>query len=297
MTKGLFVHNAFLNSHKFTEFNTFVLDTAKDCGIELRAKTNSELLLCMERGHNRILGLDFEPDFVLYWDKDIRLAQGLEMMGYRLFNTSKAIETCDDKSLTHLVLSQSGIPMPRTISCPKTFENIGYTQREFMQTVLDELGLPFVAKECFGSFGKQVYLIHSMEEFDQLLERSDYKPLLFQEYIKTSHGRDIRIHVVGGAVEASMCRFNTSGDFRANVTAGGQMRPYTPTRAEADLAVRACSIIGLDFAGVDLLYGDHDEPILCEVNSNAHLVNIYDCANINIGFPIFEHIKRTTGHY
>ena len=75
------------------------------------------------------------------------------------------------------------------------------------------------------------------------------------------------------------------------MTAGGQAAPYTPTRDEAQLAIRCAEILGADFAGVDLLFGE-DGPLLCEVNSNSHLLNIYECTGINIADSMFDYMLK-----
>ena len=54
------------------------------------------------------------------------------------------------------------------------------------------------------------------------------------------------------------------------------MKGYTPTKEQEKLAIKTCQVLGLDFAGVDILFGENDEPIVCEVNSNAHFKNITD---------------------
>ena len=55
--------------------------------------------------------------------------------------------------------------------------------------------------------------------------------------------------------------------------------------------MRSTKAIGLDFAGVDILFGEQEEPIVCEVNSNAHFKNIYDCTGVNTADYILEYIK------
>ncbi len=154
------------------------------------------------------------------------------------------------------------------------------------------LGYPLVVKEAYGSFGQQVYLIQTENELIELVKTLKHKPFILQEFIEKSRGRDIRINVVGDKVIAAMKR-TSEHDFRANMTNGGQGSPYTPTEAEAELAIAAARILGVDFAGVDLLFGE-DGPLLCEVNSNSHLLNIYDCTGINIADAMFDYmIKRT----
>jgi RimK family alpha-L-glutamate ligase len=285
---GILVVNEFLNTNKFKEIHGWLLEAAKKLGMDMHLKTNAELLIDITGVKNTARF----ADFVLFWDKDVKLACYLEQLGYPVFNSSKAIGICDDKALTHLTLMKTEIPMPRTIVSPMTFHNIGYTNYNFLTDIADRLGFPMVVKECFGSFGQQVYLV---KDFDELLSRvreCGVKPLLFQEFIKSSSGRDIRLQVVGNQVIASMCRFSDNGDFRANITAGGRMKVYVPTKEQEELALRCCDQIGLTFAGVDLLFGENEEPVVCEVNSNAHFKNIYDCTGINAAEAILRHIKE-----
>lgn len=288
---GWLVVNEFLHSNKFDEIHEWLLTAAKKQDILLLLKTNAELLVelpnqtgCMKSAK--------KPDFVLFWDKDVRLAKHLEQRGYPVYNSSEAIRICDDKSLTHLSLTHAGIRMPRTIISPMTYDNIGYTNFDFLTEVANRLGFPMVVKECFGSFGQQVYLVDNPAELETRMFKIGNKPVLFQEYINTSAGRDLRLQVAGGEVIAAMYRFSTNGDFRANLTIGGSMKPHHPTKEQCELAVLCCKIIGLDFAGVDILFGEDEEPIICEVNSNAHFKNIFDCTGVNAADAIIAHIRQ-----
>ena len=122
----------------------------------------------------------------------------------------------------------------------------------------------------------------------ETVKKLGHRPFIMQEFIEHSKGRDIRVNVVGNQVIASMQR-KSEHDFRANMTAGGTAFPYTPTKAESDLAIRCSTLLGADFAGVDLLFGE-DGPLLCEVNSNSHLLNIYECTGINIADSMFDYV-------
>lgn len=286
MVVGWLIYNEFLQTEKFNEHFSWFIHAAKDNNIELTVKTNAMLLVgnldeVLQKG---------KPDFILFWDKDIRLAQALEMKGLPVFNNSKAIEICDDKSYTYLILKQDNIPVPKTIVSPMTYENIGYTNYTFLDSVMEELDFPIVVKECYGSFGKQVYLVHNYDELLQKVKDCGMRPLLFQQYVTTSFARDIRIQVVGNRVVAAMYRYSDNGDFRANISNGGKMKYYQPTREQEILAIRCCKTIGLDFAGVDLLFGEGEDPLVCEVNSNAHFKNIYDCTGINVAEHMIDYI-------
>lgn len=277
------VVNEFLNTTKFTELNQWLVDAAREQNVELQIKTNGELVGPWDMSL---------PDFVIFWDKDIRLAARMEALGLPVYNNAKAIEICDDKSYTFEVLEQANLPMPRTIVAPKTFEGIGYSSLEWLAIVEKTLGYPMVIKECFGSFGQQVYLVHSKEEMMQKVNDICPKPFIFQEFIASSFAKDIRLQVVGDKVVASMYRYSDNGDFRANITNGGKMKTYEPTEEEKKLAVQACKAIGLDFAGVDLLFGSEGHSLICEVNSNAHFKNIYDCTKVNVAECIMKDIVK-----
>ena len=282
---GILVVNEFLHSNKFNEIHAWILEAASKQNINMQIKTNAELLIDISEFHQ-----DKIADFILFWDKDVKLAYYLEQLGYPVYNSSKAIGICDDKSLTHLTLMNDNIPMPRTIVAPMTFENIGYPNYHFLTKVVDRLGFPMVLKESFGSFGQQVYLIHNYDELVEQVKQCGVKPVIFQEYMKSSFGRDVRLQVVGKQVIAGMYRYSDQGDFRANLTIGGKMKPYEPSKEQNELAIRCCEIIGLDFAGVDLLFGENEEPIVCEINSNAHFKNIYDCTGVNVADAMIEYI-------
>ena len=163
---------------------------------------------------------------------------------------------------------------------------MGYPSLEFLEEIVDRLGLPIVVKECFGSFGMQVYLANTWKEAVELTRRLAGRPFLYQQYQKESSGKDIRLQVVGDRVVAGMYRYSVNGDFRANITNGGQMEAYQPSREEQELAVRVADALGLDFAGVDLL----TNGLVCEVNSNAHFKNIYTCTGVNVAECILDHI-------
>lgn len=293
--QGLLIINEFLNADKFSEQSQWLTNAANENHIKLQIKTNAEVLVCLEAGdlkENYIKIHGDLPDFVLFWDKDIRLAMYFEAIGIPVFNSSSAIANCDDKSMTHLLLAKYGITMPKTIFAPMTFANIGYNNYKFLEHVKGQIKFPIVIKECFGSFGAQVYLANDDKELCDIVSKVGAKPMLFQEYIKVSEGKDIRLQVVRGKVITAMYRYSTSGDFRANVSNGGSMKPYKPNKKEIELAIKCCEILDLDFAGVDILFGENDERLVCEVNSNAHFKNIYDCTGVNTANAIIEYIKE-----
>lgn len=285
---GWLVINQFLNANKYNELYQWFEEASKRHNVMLTVKTNASLLV----SDLETLKEKEKVDFVLFWDKDIRLAQILEYLGLPVFNSAKSIEMCDDKGYTYLELNRHHLPMPKTILAPKTYEAPGYNDLEFLQSVEEKLSYPMVVKECYGSFGWQVYMANNREELVNLLKKTSPKPVLFQEFVALSSGMDVRLQVVGNQVVASMKRYSDSDDFRANLTIGGRMEPYDPSLEETALAVKCCNALGLDFGGVDLLFEENRATLVCEVNSNAHFRNIFDCTGVNVADHIIKYIKE-----
>ncbi|MCD8509581.1 MAG: RimK family alpha-L-glutamate ligase [Bacillus sp. (in: Bacteria)] len=291
MKKGWIIYNGNFLSEKFLELIAWLEKAGASIGLELIPIKNNDLIVTYEYGNACLKGAYKRdlPDFAVFWDKDIVLGRHLEMLGVRLFNPARTIEICDDKSLTIQVLANHGIPMPKTIIAPMVYREVeDFSPYKYIG---EELGFPIVIKEAYGSFGEQVYLVQNESELMEKIKGLGNRKYIFQEFIQSSYGRDIRLNVVGDKVVAAMMRKSAS-DFRANVTAGGQMCSYKPTEKEKELAIRCSQLVGADFTGVDLLFGVNDEPLLCEINSNSHFKSIYECTGVDVAVFMMEYIKK-----
>lgn len=69
------------------------------------------------------------------------------------------------------------------------------------------------------------------------------------------------------------------------------MRKIALTEEMKDVAIRACDEIGLDFAGVDVLFGNNG-PIVCEVNSNPHFKSSLDCTGVDMSEKILAYVTE-----
>ncbi len=279
MKEAWLVVSAFLRTPSFVAMETAFMQAAEGAGVRLRLRTNASFL--------RQDSFDAAPPAALFFDKDVRLAQLMEQRGLRLFNRARAIAACDDKTATFLALEKVNMPQPRTILGPVTFPGVGYGDMGFLDDIADELGLPLVIKEGYGSFGRQVYLAKTADDMRRILTMTAARPLLFQRFIAESAGEDLRIYVVGGQVIAAIRRVNQAGDFRANLENGGKAYACIPTPEEAALAIAACETVHADFAGVDILRSQ-DGPLICEINSNAHFLGLRAETGVNPA----EHILR-----
>ena len=292
--RGLLIINAFLDTSAVRETYDSLLAGAKRAGTEMKLATNADFFTCLDSGLVKAKPENDpdDADFILFWNKDVFLARALERMGHRLYNCADAIEACDNKALTFEML-QGLCKMPPTIKIPMTFNTIGYDDLSFEEHIGRELGYPYVIKECLGSYGGQVYMADDTETARSILKKIEGKDCIAQKYVSTSHGRDLRAYVVGEKVVAAMVRSNDN-DFRSNIANGGKAVSYDIKEDQERMAVAAVKGLGLDFAGVDILFGDGDEPVLCEVNSNAQFKALRDVTGIDITDALFQYICYNT---
>ncbi|MFV0502521.1 MAG: RimK family alpha-L-glutamate ligase [Lachnospirales bacterium] len=285
---GWIVFNGALKYNKTETLVNKLIDDATKENIELIKVKNNEILAISPNKLLKLKNLK-EPNFILFWDKDIKLCKHLEFMGYKVFNNHKAIKVCDNKGLMHLKFNEKNVPTPKTILGPYVYHSQVLGDK-YIQKIFSELGTPFVLKECYGSFGMGVYLVNSKLEFLNIVHNLKNKEFIIQKFIKESRGMDIRVNIIGNEVIGAIKR-TSKDDFRANITLGGVGTPYNLSKEEADLALLAHKSLGLDFSGVDLLFGENG-PIICEVNSNVNFLSFEKATGINFGKKLLEHILK-----
>ena len=281
------ITNKYFISNSFENLKILFIESAKKHNVNLLIYNNLDVIKILSKNNYD------KPDFVLFWDKDVKLANYIEQQGIKVFNSSESIRLCDDKSLTYLKLLNCNIKQPKTLFSPLLYYHNASEDNDFIGFIISKFEFPLVFKECFGSFGKQVYLLNNVEELKEKIRSVDPWPYIIQEFVKTSYGKDLRVYVVGGEAKAVMKRENTKGDFRANIEIGSQGTLYNANDKQIDMAVKVAKVLGLDFGGIDLLFGENDEPIFCEANSNAYFNELNKVANIKTEDLIFEHILRS----
>ncbi|WP_432358360.1 ATP-grasp domain-containing protein [Sporosarcina sp. UB5] len=288
MKKCWVIYNGSLTSDKFRDQAELVKDAAIRAGVAATVKRNYEVQMALSEK------LEERPDFVVFLDKDILLATFLKNAGIPVFNDPEVIETCDNKAKQYIQLAKNNIAMPKTIIAPKVYPKFTIEGSGYYEKVIEKLGFPMIIKEGHGSFGMKVYLIETEEDFYVKVDELRGVDYVFQQFIATSRGRDIRVNIVGGEVVAAMHRFSET-DFRANITNGGEASVIELTLEQKELAIRAAEAVGAEFAGVDLLFGENEAPLVCEVNAAAHIRNIYNVTGINVADRMISYILRKLG--
>ena len=312
MKQGWLIVNEYLDTEKFLEIRKLFLSGAEKKNVKLTVYTNADFAVDLSGAVVKSRAFDEgEPEFIIFYDKDITLASALEKMGYRLYNSADAIDVCDSKVKTAEKIAEynlnckddeAKILMPKTYKVPFTYENIGikdsysfdfldYVEKDLCEAGEGELSgaYPMVIKESNSSFGMGVHLATSREEAVKLICEYGNKECIIQEYLSYSSGRDYRLQMVSDKCVCAMMRSNEN-DFRANITNGGKMSEYKPTDEDLSLARNVMKCLKLDFAGIDIMHDKSGRAVFLEANSNAHFKNIYDLTGINAAEKMIEYI-------
>lgn len=179
-------------------------------------------------------------------------------------------------------LNSDGFNLPRYVL------GTGKTNYNFLTSTLK---VPFVAKGLESSMGEQVFLISNYYDFQKLEEKYGIdKEWLFEEFITTSYGRDIRFFSIRGNVIACMQR-KSNNDFRANVALGASVEPYKVTDNIKTIAKDIYNQTGLDFLGIDLLFGE-SKPYFCEINVMPGIEGIELATGVNVAAEVIKTIKE-----
>ncbi|MDE5722258.1 MAG: RimK family alpha-L-glutamate ligase [Clostridia bacterium] len=272
--KCLIVVNAYIKNKSQIMQAERIAEELKRLGAECEIRKNIALAEIVK---GNIIAPKYEC--CVFLDKDKAAARLLEKSGIRLFNNAAAVEMCDDKMLTHIALSNGGIPMPDCIYAPLCYYADASLSVEFLNRV-EKLGYPLIAKTCYGSLGSGVFLINDHTELEAFEKSNKLAAHFYQKFIGCG-GEDIRVIVIGGKVICAMRRKNEK-DFRSNIELGGKGEKYEADERLISLCERVSEILKLDYCGIDVLTDSDGTYNVCEVNSNAFFAEAEKVCGVNI---------------
>jgi ribosomal protein S6--L-glutamate ligase len=175
------------------------------------------------------------------------------------------------------LFQETNVPHPRT----EVFADGRLSEHRYRHLLKNlPLQLPFVFKLDWGGEGKTVFLIRSLVDLEQQLDkiRLDKKfgtsGFLLQELIPT-RGRSLRIVVINKRMVAYWRVQDNSTTFFTNVSKGAKIDFDTdPGLKEAAIAAAQnfCRKTGINLAGFDFLFSESDletnviKPLFLEIN-------------------------------
>ena len=215
----------------------------------------------------------------------LALMRQFEKFGVPVINDADSVSIVSDKLLSSQLLTRENLPIPKTLLVN------GDVDTDLIET---EIGFPCVVKATSGSKGKTVYLCETRKIFEGLMELLSSialkKTLIIQEFVDGNPGTDLRVWVIGGKTVCAMKRTGADGDFRANISAGGTGENFEITEEIDYLARETARTLGLQIAGVDLLF-DKDGYKICEANSSPGFVGMDKHCGQDMAQRIVDFIK------
>ena len=268
-------------------------------GVDIRVVNPKEVDIFVDRDDRKSIivgGIPRKlPDFVLprtgsgttYFIKAI--IRHLERLGVTMINGSESIDAVKDKLYSQQILGQSSLPVPKTMLVKHPI-NVGLVEKN--------IKYPMIVKTLSGSYGSGVFMVDDRKQFRQLMKMAELtKPsynIIIQECIEDSLGKDLRVLVVNGNVVGCMMRQSVDGDFRANITRGGEAIPYQIDEDIEWISGECSRLLNLDIAGVDLLFNNGSYTI-CEVNSAPGFEGMEKFTKVNVGEKIVNYVVKKIG--
>jgi RimK family alpha-L-glutamate ligase len=163
-----------------------------------------------------------------------------------LLNPPGAVTTAIHKFATAAALAEAGLPVPDALLALAAGR---------LNQARERFGERAVYKTAIGTHGGGAWQV---DLDDPVNPRVGDRQAFIQRFVDAPEGgrpRDARVYVVDGSVVAAMYRYAPEGEWRTNVSLGGEVEDATadlPTQAK-EVAVRAAEVVGLDYAGVDLI--------------------------------------------
>lgn len=220
----------------------------------------------------------------------LAIVRQLERMGCLIYNNAETIEMVRDKLHTHQVLAEKGIPSPKTMLAKFPIDD------DMMAMIEKTLGFPVVVKTLKGALGVGVFLIDNAKTFrdqmDLIGQTSPDIQLIFQKFVESSKGRDLRLFVVDGELVASMERRAKEGDFKANYSSGGSVHHFDADKEAINLAVRTAKALNIQIGGIDLLFLKEGGYTICEANTFPGFKGLEKASGINVPEKIFKSMER-----
>lgn len=269
-----------------------LLEASKARGIELEVLSPSQFELVISRSDKKSILVDEQPtplpDFLIprlgshstYFS--LAVMRQLEHLGVYSCNSSETVEVVKDKLRMHQLLAQSNLPTPKTMLVKFPVD---------IDIVKSEIGFPAIVKNVTGSEGAGVYLCESEDSFTDLMEliysNNAKANIILQEFVQKSRGKDLRVFVLGGRVIGCMKRVSKKS-FKANFSRGGEVEPFKLNSEVEWLATETARLVGLDIAGIDLLF-DKKGYKICEANSSPGFKGLEQVIGKNVAEQILDY--------
>ena len=186
-----------------------------------------------------------------------------------MLNNPTSTMTAMHKFATGTALAEAGLPVPDALLALSS---------ETLNSRRERFGDEVVYKTAIGTHGGGTWKLDTDDSVNPMVGS---RQAFLQELIEHDEQRhhDLRVYVVGQRVVGAMNRYAPEGEWRTNVALGGSVEDATDGLNEEviTIAKRAADVIGLDYAGVDVVQGEDGYYVL-EVNPTAGFKGLFQAA-------------------
>jgi len=210
-----------------------------------------------------------------------------------IWPSSRAVQL-SDKFHANAFFSTIKIPTPKTLL-------LNTAKEEKIGPLADYVGgFPVVIKNCKGSMGATVGIAKSaqgvLDFVDNSFKKKNVVPFkktsfILQEFIEESAGTDYRVLCLDGEILGGIKRTAKDGDFRANVSLGGDAEIIEVDPEMAEMARKIMKEGKIFYAGIDFIKSNRGYLAL-EINTSAQFKGFEKATGINVAGKIMDALLR-----
>lgn len=286
-----------LEKSQLMGFKCIIIDTAQG---EIERNVSGNFFI-RNKGEQKKYEIDIKNTVVLARRSSInstaavKFFEKIESYGFVSVNSLKSVLLCEDKLDTVQNLQEKGIPVPKTALI---------SSEEDIANSVKKVGgrFPLVVKLLQGTKGIGVFQVDSNASLVSTLQTiwklSPETELIVQEKIEANY--DLRIHVVGKAgtgdrdsysVIGAMKRNRIEGDFRTNVSLGGEAEATLISPEIERIAIESAISTGCSWCGVDIIIEEGSgKPYVLEVNASPGTDGIEKATGLDVTGIILDFI-------
>ncbi len=213
--------------------------------------------------------------------KRMSTLRALEFQGVRLINSAESIEKSKDKLYSLMLLARRGVAVPQTMVTENPTEVMKFVER------VGEA----VIKPIMGSLGLGSIKVDDPDIGYRVAKTvlSTGSPVYVQEYVKKPD-RDIRLIFIGDEVLGAVYRINHNS-WKTNVAQGAVTQVLSVNVELENLAMKVREIMGLDYAGIDIVESERGYLVL-EVNASPLWKGFRAATGIDVAKHLVDYMIR-----
>lgn len=288
MTNKIVVFGGNVKGSKFLELK----EAAENLKIDLELISYKQLTYETEIGKILIDGSEMKDYDVYffrntkkYWEEVSLILDNIDknkIVVDPIVRSGRPGDVC--KAYQMLVLSQAGLPVPRSI-----YGSLGFLKREAVK----RFEFPMIIKGSRGDRRRQVFKVYEKDDFKsrieelELIEKSGENKYMLQEYIVNKE--DFRVMVLGDKVLGVMRRGIGDNPRLKNVFEKTDL-----PESVKKLAVEAAKKCGIWIAGVDVVFRDNDmsKPLFFEVNRTPNYTRFVEVTHIDVASEVVKFLAN-----